>query len=136
MADETPTQTIVFFDGVCHLCNASIDFLASHDPQRKLRFAPLQGSTAARLLPVELRKDLQSLVVWRQGSVLLKSTGVLNALKEVGGAWKFLGILGMIFPKFMRDGIYDLIARNRYSWFGKSETCRIPTKEEREQILD
>lgn len=136
MTEQSPTQTIVFFDGVCHLCNAAVDFLVARDPKQRLRFAALQGQTSAKLLPPTLREDLKTVLVWKNGKILQKSSAILASLQEIGGVWKLLALLGAVFPKFLRDAVYDVVARNRYRWFGQRETCRIPTAEERRVLLD
>ena len=129
------SRTIVYFDGVCGFCNARIDFLLRHDQQRKLRFSPLQGETAAKYLPPELREDLETLVVTEGGKTFVRSEAALRAMKQLGGVWGCLAGAGLIVPRVIRDGVYQVIARNRYRWFGKLPQCRLPTSEEQPQFL-
>lgn len=123
----SPPYTIVCFDGVCGLCNGFVDFLVQHDRARVLRYAPLQGATAARV--EGLPRDLDSVVVVDGGRVLVKSDAALTALSRLGGVWR-LSAVARVIPRALRDRVYDLIARNRYRWFGKHEACRRPTADE------
>ena len=128
-------KTIVFFDGVCGLCNFTVDFLMKIDRKHSLRFAPLQGRIASALLPASQRLDLDTVVLALSGKTYDRSTAVLRTLIEAGGPWKIAGIF-LLIPKFIRDTVYRGVASKRYSWFGKRETCRLPTSEERGRILD
>lgn len=133
---ETSTQSpIVFFDGVCALCNSSVNFLMRIDKKRKIRFAPLQGITAKEVLKEEIRKDFDSLVLYRGGDIFKYSTGVLTIMKIIGGRWGLFYAF-IIVPPFIRNSIYRLIARNRYKWFGEYDTCRVASPEEKGVILD
>lgn len=132
--ENIPTR-VVFFDGVCGLCNKTIDFLIQWDKEKKLRYAPLQGYTAKRLLSTMYIEDLDSVVYYRDGKYLVRSTAVLRLLLDVGGWWKLLSIF-LILPAFVRDFVYYFIARRRYKWFGKRDTCRMPTPQERALFLD
>lgn len=87
------------------------------------------------MLAPELRSDLQTVVLWSQGQVLTRSDAVLTVLTQLGGVWSLAKIFWVV-PRPLRDLFYRLVASNRYSWFGRRETCRLPTKEERERILD
>lgn len=129
------SEHIVFFDGVCGLCNSTVDFIIRRDKNKKLRFAPLQGITASEMLDEAQYKDLDSIVYLRKGRLSRKSTAVLLVLFDLGGAWKLISIL-FIFPRFLRDGFYAIVAKYRYKWFGKKESCRLPSAEERASFLD
>lgn len=132
---ENIPNRIVFFDGVCGLCNKTVDFLIQKDTNKVLRYAPLQGYTARRLLSKMYIEDLDSVVYYRDGKYLVRSSAVLRLLLDVGGWWKLLSIF-LILPAFVRDFVYYAIATRRYKWFGKSDTCRLPSKKERELFLD
>jgi predicted DCC family thiol-disulfide oxidoreductase YuxK len=125
---------IIFFDGVCGLCNRFVDRLLRIDRRGVFRFAPLQGSTAHDRLPAGLADALSSVVYLREGIVLTRSTAALRILIDLGG-WRTLNRAWFIFPRSVRDAVYDWIARNRYRWFGKRETCRVPTQTERASFL-
>ncbi|MCS6976676.1 MAG: DCC1-like thiol-disulfide oxidoreductase family protein [Gemmatales bacterium] len=128
-------QPIIFFDGVCGLCNRFVDTMLRADKDGIFRFAPLQGETAKALLP-PLGEDAGAWsVVYRDSQgTYRESEAVLRAMKRLGGWWGMLAVLRIV-PRPVRDGIYRLIARNRYRWFGKRTSCRLPTPEERARFL-
>lgn len=128
-------KPIIFFDGVCGLCNRAVDFLIRRDKNRLFRFAPLQGKTASIVLPSALIGQPET-IVCKDGNVLYyKSNAILHILIQIGGGWK-LAVLLYVIPKFIRDLCYDMVAHNRYKVFGKKESCRLPSPEEREVFLD
>lgn len=130
------SHPIVFFDGVCGLCNTAVDWLLRHDSQQKILFTPLQGKTAEVALSSELRDSLDSVIVYIDGRLYQKSDAFLHLFPVLGGVWKILSFIASGLPRFLRDFIYDFIARNRYRWFGKRDVCRLPSKEERSRFLD
>lgn len=135
MSSQPPSDhPIVFFDGVCGLCNAAVDRLLRWDRRGVLRFAPLQGSTAERLLPARFTKHLDTLVLLDADGPHQRSEAALRALHHVGGPWRLLTLLRMV-PRPLRDAVYDLIARRRYQWFGRKESCRLPLPHERDRFL-
>jgi predicted DCC family thiol-disulfide oxidoreductase YuxK len=125
----------VFFDGVCGLCNHAIDFLMRHDKHKVLLFAPLQGTTAETLLPLGKASSLNSIVYYSNGKISYRTQAVLNLLWDMGGWWKIFSVFRVI-PSFIRDVFYNWIAASRYKWFGKKESCRIPTIDERVRFLE
>ena len=125
---------IVFFDGVCNLCNASIDFLIRRK-SKQLYFASLQGETARVRLGSAKVQTLSSVILYRDGAIYEKSDAVLEIFTLLGGVWTFFQIFRVV-PSFIRDWVYDFIASRRYEWFGRRETCRLPTTEERAYFLD
>lgn len=133
--DRGESQPILYFDGVCGLCNGFVDFLIARDRNRVLRFATLQGPTAQKNLPKNLTQDLTTFVLHDSRGTFLYSTAVLQAVAKLGGLWKLVSIL-LVFPRGLRDWVYRWIAKNRYAWFGKRQACRIPTEEERARFLD
>ncbi|MBC7485204.1 MAG: DUF393 domain-containing protein [Cytophagaceae bacterium] len=135
MSTDHKNQNIVFFDGVCGLCNRAIDFLMRQDKRKVLLFAPLQGTTATELLPNGEASSLSSMVYYSNGKISYKTRAILNLLWDMGGWWTLTGLFRII-PPFIRDIFYNIMAASRYQWFGKKETCRIPTKEERARFLD
>lgn len=130
-----PSEPIVFFDGVCGLCNGFVDRLMRWDTHRTLRYATLQGSTARRTLPDHLTTGMDTIVYQDEQGLHTRSDAALRIISRLGGGWRLLAPLRWI-PRTIRDAVYDLIAKNRYGWFGKRETCRIPTVEERALFLD
>ncbi len=127
---------VVFFDGVCGFCNASVDFLFRHDVHRRLLFAPLQGETAQQRLTAADVENLHSLVFWTPTGCYRKTSAVVRIGWTLGGVWSVLATLLWLIPRPLRDVGYNLVARNRYRIFGKKETCRLPTPEERTRFLD
>jgi len=131
-----PDSPLVLFDGVCNLCNASINFIIDRDTKGLFRFASLQSD-----LGFSLRKafdlvepEMDSVVLIMGGRAYTHSDAALTIAKHLDGAWSLLfGFI--VFPRFLRDGVYRFIARNRYRWFGKSESCRVPTPELRARFL-
>ena len=134
MPDHTQEQTIVFFDGYCGLCSKAVNFLLEIDSQHRLHFAPLQGSTASELLAAEVVQDLDTIVVWQRGVAHERSRAILNAMVEAGGVWRLMGVFKIV-PSVLSVAVYRFIARNRYKCFGKSDTCRLPSAEERSYFL-
>jgi predicted DCC family thiol-disulfide oxidoreductase YuxK len=126
---------IIFFDGVCGLCNRAVDALLQADRQAVFRFAPLQGETAKRLLP-PLPEDPEdwSIVYLDERGVHRYSDASLEICRRLGGAWSLAALLRFV-PRALRDPVYLWIARNRYRWFGKRDSCRVPTSDERARFL-
>jgi predicted DCC family thiol-disulfide oxidoreductase YuxK len=126
---------IIFFDGVCNLCNGFVDFLIRRDTQKKLSFASLQGETARENLPSEKIKSLSSVILWDNGVIYEESAAVLRVFFYLGGCWKLFLIFHVV-PQALRDFVYRWVAKNRYHWFGQKETCRLPTDQEKSRFLD
>lgn len=131
---ETEQKPVIFFDGVCGLCNGFVDFIISIDKHNHYLFSPLQSKFAEKTLPPELIKDLNSVICLENNKIYKKSNAVLVIMKSLGGFWK-LSQFGLLIPEFLRDKIYDFVARNRYRFFGKKATCRLPTPEERSRFI-
>ena len=128
-------QSIVFFDGVCGLCNVSVDFILARDTRQRFRFAPLQGETARReLLPADL-EHLDTMILKTATGTYRRSAAVVRILWGLPGIWPMVGILLWVIPRPLRDLGYRIVSANRLRWFGKKETCRLPTPEERDRFL-
>jgi predicted DCC family thiol-disulfide oxidoreductase YuxK len=136
MSGEWSSLRIVFFDGVCNLCNASVDYLVRRDRKRHLRYASLQSDIGQRMLAdVGLpTSEFGSFIYLDRGRLHMRSSGAIRVAMRLGGLWTLMGIFLMV-PPFIRDAVYDGVARNRYRWFGKRDTCRLPTPEERDLFL-
>ena len=127
---------IVYFDGVCGLCNRSVDFLLRIDKEeKKLLFTTLQGNTARANLKIMPGQNFNTIIFQQNGKLYYRSDAFIKILKTIGGFWNIIVVIEIL-PKSVRDYFYNLIAGNRYKWFGKRDTCRMPTKEERERFLD
>jgi len=129
-----PNIKVVFFDGVCGLCNGFVRFLIRRDKQGFLKFAPLQGKTAAEYLHIKSEYPGDTVVFYTGGKIYTESDAVLEIVSCLGFPWSGLRIF-MYLPVKFRNMIYRLIAGNRYKWFGKYDSCRLPTKEEAERFL-
>ena len=129
--------SIILFDGVCNLCNRSVQFIIKRDKLKKFRFASLQGKTGQAILEqFNLSKDAyNSFILVDKEKVYTRSAAALEVFKRLGGAWKLLYAL-VIVPKFIRDGLYNWIARNRYKWYGKKEECMVPTPELKNRFME
>ncbi|AMA71839.1 MULTISPECIES: thiol-disulfide oxidoreductase DCC family protein [Aneurinibacillus] len=129
-------NTILLFDGVCNLCNQAVKFIIPRDPQRNFRFASLQSNTGQRLLQqYGLPSDtLNSVILLDNGKAYTKSSAALRVARKLGGIWSLLYVFIMV-PRPLRDIIYNWVARNRYRWFGKLETCMLPPPDIGERFL-
>jgi predicted DCC family thiol-disulfide oxidoreductase YuxK len=132
-SSPSESSDIIFFDGVCNLCNAFVDFVIRRNSDFK--FASLQGLAASKLLPASLVQDLPSVVLFKDGEIFTESTAALKILKRLGGRW-FLASVFLCVPKKLRDIVYRFVGRRRYRWFGQRDTCRLPSPEERVRFLD
>ena len=136
-------KIVVFFDGYCGLCSQAVDFLIARDSQRKFLYSPLQGDFVRelnyRLDSKELQinpNNLQTLYVY-DGKVVLEKTKAWQKLAtELGGPWKVLARISFVIPNFILNLAYDVISKNRFKFFGKRETCRLPTTEEHHLFLN
>jgi predicted DCC family thiol-disulfide oxidoreductase YuxK len=126
---------VLFFDGVCGICNYFIDFVISRDRAAVFRFAPLQGETARERLPETDLRELNTMVLWEEQGIFRKSTAATRILIRLGGFWRLLGTVLRLVPRPLRDAGYSVVARHRYWIFGKKETCRMPTPSERARFL-
>jgi predicted DCC family thiol-disulfide oxidoreductase YuxK len=129
-----PKTPIILFDGVCNLCHAAVQWVIDHDPKQIFRFASLQSQAAQSLL-VELGPLPDSIVLVDEAGVHTRSQAAMRIARRLGLPWS-LAAVGAIFPAFVRDGVYRWIARNRYSWFGRRESCRVPSPELAARFLD
>lgn len=126
---------IVFFDGYCVLCNGFVDFLLQADSNKKLKFASLQGQTAKKLLAPSYLQSVDTVIFLNNDyRVLTKSAAIIDIVKTLGGLWKSIIVFSVI-PSYILDKIYDILARNRFSWFGRRNSCRLPADDEKDRIL-
>src|SRR5690606_35315461 len=127
---------IVLSDGVCNLCNAAVDLIVRNDKRGRFKVGALQDAKTKELLQDYLINSdyLDSIILIRGDQVFYKSRAALEITKKLKGLWPLLYVF-VVVPAFIRDPIYDWIARNRYRWYGKKETCRLPTAEERARFL-
>jgi len=126
---------IVFFDGVCNLCQGSVLYLMKHDKKGVLKFASLQGNYAKDFVNETEIQSMQSILFFDGKMLYKKSTAVLKLSRLLGG-WHQLLLLGYILPRFFRDWLYNIVAMNRYRWFGKKDQCMLPSKGFENRFLD
>jgi predicted DCC family thiol-disulfide oxidoreductase YuxK len=131
------SNPLLLFDGVCNLCNSSVQFVLERNKKENIQFASLQSDFGRKMLEqVNLSPDYtSSLVLIEEGKPYVKSDAALRLAKHLNGLWKLASVL-LIFPKFIRNPVYNLIARNRYKWFGKKDACWIPEPKWKARFLD
>ena len=127
---------IILFDGLCNLCNGAVQFVIKNDAEKKFLFTSLQSEAGQQLLkqyklPAE---NFNSFTLIQDGKVYVKSSGALKVAKQLTGSIKLLYVF-IIVPSFIRDAVYNWIAKNRYKWFGKKESCMLPSPELKERFL-
>ena len=130
-------QPLLLFDGICNLCNASVQFIIKHDTQKKFSFASLQSDAAKEILLQfdENYLNLDSIILIFDNTIYSKSSAIIKVGSLLGGFYKIATIFYII-PKPIRDWVYDYIAKNRYKWYGKRESCMIPTQELKSRFLE
>jgi len=130
-------RKIIFFDGVCNLCNGTVDFLIQHNPNKDLFFSSLQSPFAASFLKkqnIDL-KNLNTIYYYEDGQVYKRSEAVWKYLKHSRAPYRFLRVFRFI-PLSISDSVYNLVARNRYNLLGKRDSCRIPSAEEKDRFIE
>lgn len=134
--DQHAGHPILLFDGVCNLCNSFVQFVIQRDPEAIFRFAPLQSEIGRELsaragLPLD---ELNTVVLYHNDRFYIHSDVALQVVRRLPGFWSVLYGLNVL-PKSLRDSIYNWIARNRYRWFGKRESCMMPTPDLKRRFL-
>jgi len=134
---------VLLYDGVCGLCNRLVQFTLRHDHKDTFQFASFQGGTAARILQGHSQSpaDLDTFYVvtdfdTQEECLRARSEAALFVLRELGGAWRLLAVVGQLLPKFLRDAAYNVVARNRYRIFGTFDACPLPDPKDRHRFLD
>lgn len=129
MQNLPPNKKIILFDGVCNLCNTAVQFIIEHDKKDVFRFVALQsdlGHEIIKHIGIDT-KVIDSIVLYQPGvAYYYKSAAALEIAKDLNGFFYWTGILNIL-PERLRNGLYDYVARNRYKWYGKKETCIMPT---------
>ena len=135
-ASKNQEHDVLLFDGVCNLCNSSVNFIIDRDPKKHFRFAALQSAYGQEKLK-ELglnQEQFDSLVLLSNGQVYRKSSAALRVAKKLNGLWPLLYVF-IIIPPFIRHAAYDVIGKNRYRWWGKRNSCRMPTPELKQRFV-
>jgi predicted DCC family thiol-disulfide oxidoreductase YuxK len=130
-------RPVAIFDGVCNLCNAAVDWIIRHDRRARIVFAASQSPPGAALLARHGASPsaADTFVLVEHGRLYDRSTAALHVARLVGFPWSLAAVF-LVVPRPLRDAIYSYVARNRYRWFGRKETCRLPSPEERARFLD
>ncbi|AXT55412.1 DUF393 domain-containing protein [Aquimarina sp. MMG015] len=131
-------KKIILFDGVCNLCNGAVNFIIKRDKNDVFRYASLQSDIGKKLaseIGVDTSKLDTILLIEPSVAYYHKSTAALQIAKRLSGGYPLLSVF-LIFPKILRDWFYDIIAKNRYKWFGKRDNCVIPTPELKALFID
>jgi predicted DCC family thiol-disulfide oxidoreductase YuxK len=128
-------KSIVFFDGVCKLCNRFVNFLIRKNSRKNLLFATLQGSAFQKAGINTWEQSMETVVFFDRGKTYILSSAALRALARLGGLWNLM-LVFLIVPPIIRDNVYRWVAGKRYKWFGKMDSCRVPTPKEKEFFLD
>ena len=132
MKEQNP---IILFDGVCNLCNGTVDFLLKRDCKKQFRFASIQSESAKLLIrKFQISVETDSVILIKSNQVYFESDAAIEIAGMLPFPWKMAVIFRFI-PKKMRDSIYRWIAKNRYRWFGKRDICRIPDPSEKESFI-
>ena len=128
---------IILFDGVCNYCNAMINFIIRQDKKKIFRFAPLQSEAGQKILSqFNLpQKNFDSFMLVENKKIYQRSDAALRLYNLLPGAWKWTQFFWIV-PGFLRDGVYNIIAKNRYKWFGKKDACMVPSPDVRERFLN
>ncbi len=127
---STSLKPILFFDGVCNLCNASVQFVIKHDKQQLFLFSPLQSAIGMETLKNVPAADKKagSVILYYEGTYYTRSAAILKTFRLLGG-WFNILTAGYILPTFIRDGIYNYVASNRLKWYGQKTECMVPSPE-------
>lgn len=128
-------QPVILFDGVCNFCDASVQFILDRDAKEMFRFASLQSDAGQELLQkYKVSDDVDSMILIEDGKVYYKSSAALRIARHLRGAWKLLYVF-MIVPSPLRNIVYDVIAKNRFKWFGQKDSCMLPPPNVRKRFL-
>ncbi|MBK5097712.1 MAG: DUF393 domain-containing protein [Gemmatimonadetes bacterium] len=127
---------MVLFDGVCNLCHAAVRFILARDREARFRFAPLESETGRDLTTEGIREgtSADSMILVEDGSTYARSEAAIRIAARLSLPWRALGVLRVV-PRPVRDGAYDLVARNRYRWFGRKDFCPMPDEDIRDRFL-
>ncbi|MFA9555969.1 thiol-disulfide oxidoreductase DCC family protein [Evansella sp. AB-rgal1] len=129
-------KAVILFDGVCNFCVGSVQFIIKRDPNAHFQFASLQSDVGQKLLKDHgISLDMDSFILMEEGRAYSKSSAALRVCKNLKWNWRVLYCL-LIVPRPIRDSVYSVIAKNRYKWFGKRDSCMLPTADVRKRFLE
>ena len=130
-------KPVILFDGICNLCTSSVQFVLKRDPKAHFSFASIQSEKGGRLyLSHGYRPDeIETFILIENGESYSKSDAAIRVARKLSGPWPILSVLVLI-PRPIRNWFYDVIARNRYRWFGKTDSCMVPSREDLERFME
>jgi predicted DCC family thiol-disulfide oxidoreductase YuxK len=136
MTETRDDGPIVLFDGVCNLCHAAVRFILARDREARFRFASLESETGRDLTTEGIREgtSADSMILVEGGLTYARSEAAIRIAARLSLPWRALGVLRVV-PRPVRDGAYDLVARNRYRWFGRKDFCPVPDEDIRDRFL-
>lgn len=135
MVANNRNKSIVLFDGECNFCNSSVNFIIRHDKKDQFRFAAIQSETGKSLIKkYHISEAIDSIILIEKDKIYLRSTAVLRISKHLNGIYPLLYVF-IVVPSFLRDLLYDIIAKNRRKWFRKKETCLIMSEEKKAKFI-
>jgi predicted DCC family thiol-disulfide oxidoreductase YuxK len=136
-SSSATASPVLLFDGMCNLCTGAVGFVLAHEAEATLRFAPIQSPAGARLMrdfgfdPA----DAKTFVLIADRRIYVRSDAAVRLARYLRGMWKLLGLIRVV-PRPVRDFVYDLVARNRYRWFGRRDACMVPTRELKARFVE
>lgn len=136
MIEDYKQKNIVFFDGVCNLCNSSVQFIIKRNKKRNFLYTSLQSDVAREILLQfpEKNINLDSIVLLENGKIYTKSSAIFQIVRNLDGLWKIFYVFKLV-PQSLSDWVYNLVAKKRYDWFGKKNACMVPDKEIQDLFL-
>ncbi len=134
--ENSNKKSIILFDGICNLCNSSVQFVINHDNKQHFLFASIQSDASAKLLLQHnaKKKSLKSIVLIEDDKTYKKSTAVLKIVRKLNAPWNLFYVF-IVIPVIIRDFFYDLIAKHRYKWFGKKDECTVIIGENKNRFI-
>lgn len=129
-------ESIIMFDGLCNLCDGGVQFIIKRDSKCHFKFTSLQSETGQMLLRhYGISPEIDSMILIENKKVYIKSRAAIQISRYLDGHWKYLSFFRVL-PPFLSDLLYDTVAKHRYKWFGKKESCMVPTSEMKKRFLD
>ena len=128
-------KSLVLFDGYCHLCSGTVKFILKHDRKKQFLFSPLEGEISQKICEqLQIPDSIDSVILIENQHYFIQSDAILRIANHLGGIFK-LALVSKILPKSWRDQLYKWISHNRFNWFGRKDSCMMPTPEQKDRFL-